>query len=183
MPKRVLVIALVAATVLVCAGCRREGVGLTGSRYTSFGPAQLVTQFYEDRSTHRDAALLNLLFIAPFDPQVGDSYGWSGSGSGNVGDLKFSCAFDTFDGHSRKSTVRSHDVHVRNGKTVQADGHSFDLTRGNTFIAHINPDGSLRITQVLLQPSATDDSPTSVLEAIKRHAPTDQRVQALTASP
>lgn len=40
----------------------------------------------------------------------------------------------------------SHEIEVLNGTTVRAEGRSYELAAGDAFVAHVDFDGTLRVT-------------------------------------
>lgn len=173
---------LAIATLTVAASCGHDGPRLTGSRRVSFGIAQLVTQFHKDQSTNRELALLHVLFVPDTEPRKGSGFGLHGGASGTNEHMTIDYAYDEFDWSSRRLSIRSQEVHVLQGKLVEAGGHTFDLERGNMFVAHVSLDGALQVKQLLDPQQRQDTGAESVLSAMKSQLPADVRLQALKTS-
>lgn len=163
----------------IVTACRRDSTILSSSRYTSFSNAQLVTQFYKSRSSDEDLPLFHILFVPVVEPSPQSGFGVSFSGGGTVDELEFRYAYEEFDWSSRKRSIHSHPVHVRNLTTVEAEGHSYRISKGSVFVAHVDLDGALKVIQLPLMARELDLAPDAVLVAIKRQIPADKRLQNL----
>jgi hypothetical protein len=168
---------------LALAGCRADRVSLAGSRSASFNGAGLFTQYRTDRSSGRPVPLIHILFVghAPLAP--GSGGGSDMAHGGSVEDLSYRYSYHEFDWASEKYRVQARPVHVRNLQTLEADGQSFGLTRGSVFVVHVERDGRLRAVQLPYFAEQLDFGPNALLEHIKRHLPSDARLQAVPLQP
>lgn len=177
--RRTVVICFMLFSPVLVAGCLRDSAVLATSRYASFSNAQLVTQFYRTPASDQELALLHILFVPVVEPSPQSGFGLSGGGGGTVSDLEFVYAYDEFDWSSRKASIRSRPVRVRNLAILEADRQSFDLSKGSVFVANVALDGGLQVVQLPVIAREHDATPAAVLEAIKHHMPANQRLQNL----
>ena len=169
-PMRRLMVAFLVS--LLVAGCKRQVHGLAGSTWTSFGRARMITWNVTHLPTGRVVPLVHILFVPDWDSVPRGDQGSANSDSGTIDRMEIRCTF--YDG-SRKVAAQPFEIH--NAETVHAAGRSWNLRNGNVFVAIVNPDGTLRITQL----STNESSPAGVLAFIKRSLSAEPRVQELKA--
>lgn len=163
------------ALLLLVIACQRGGLDLAGSRHASLGASKLITEYRKDTEANREIALLHVLFTPDRDPPKHGafSYGSSSSGSAEVHKLDFQYSEDS------GLSIQSRPVTIMNGQTVEAGGRSFQLLRGNIFIARVRVDGAVELSQL---PHIAQDRETSVgavVDLIKAALPANPRIQAL----
>jgi hypothetical protein len=139
-----------------------------GNRGVAVGSAWLDTVYLRYR-----IPAVYLLFIADIESPGGRG-GWGGGGSFGAWDAELR---RTYTDHTTHTTIHARHIVIR-GTTLRADGKSFDLTRGNIFVVHVSPSGSLSVTQ-LPERRGADEPPRNVVSLIKSALPRDARVQAL----
>lgn len=177
---RSLVLQAVLLSALAAIGCRQDHPGLGSSRYASFQGAQLITQCERDASG-QDIPLIHLLFVPDVDLDERKGHSLGGVGGGSKEHLQFVYDYREFGWTPKGGRIRSHPVHVLDGKRVEAEGQSFELAQGNLFVVHVSRKGALRVTQ-LPHRATRDAGESEVLKTIQRLAPGDSRVQLLDPS-
>jgi len=181
---RFTVVALaVSLGLLATLRCRPAGPALTGSRFASLtAAAGLDTQFHKDPATGRDVPLFHVLFVPQWDVPERGGFATAGGLGGTSEHLTLDYDYQDVGQTSPGRSVKSQPIHILKGKTLEAPGHTFDLSAGNIFVADVALDGTLRITQLSPGPQQQDASPAAVLAFIKRSLPANARVQQLEAS-
>ena len=154
---------IVAMAMLVLACYNRNG-----NRGNAVGPAWLDTVYLRYR-----IPAVYVLFIADTGSSDGRG-GWAGGGS--FGSWKAELRRNYTD-YTTRTKIEARPIVIR-GATLQADGKSFDLTRGNVLVVHMSPSGSLNVTQ-LPDRRGPDEPPTNIVSLIKAALPHDARVQKL----
>jgi hypothetical protein len=167
-----------AAVACLTIGCHDRALQLTGSRFAGFGASELVTEYRKDPATNREIALLHILFVSPLEPPAGGGFGTSGSGGGTVENY----AVDyTYSESSERRPIHSEPVRILNGTTVRVSDRAFSLEHGNVFVAEVNLQGAVHLTQLRLSLREKAMTASSVLAAIKGLV-TNARVQALKSA-
>jgi hypothetical protein len=164
---------------LVLAGavtCRREIPRRT--TWTFLGPAELVSAYEGDQAAKSEVALHHVLFVFDVDPAERSSgISGGGGGGGTGGDFQYHCSYQ-----DSRVSIRSQPVSIRNRKTVTGGGRTFDLARGNVFVALVSRDGTPQLSQLPNVPGSPDAEPDAVLAFIKTSLPANPRIQALHSS-
>jgi hypothetical protein len=130
----------------------------------------------------RDVPLFHVLFIPQWDVPERGGFATAGGLGGTSEHLTLDYDYQDVGQTSPGRSVKSQPIHILKGKTLQAPGHTFDLSAGNIFVADVALDGTLRIAQLSPGPQQQDASPASVLAFIKRSLPANERVQQLETS-
>ena len=149
--------ALLAALALAC-----TGDSIAGNRRTAaFGRNTLVTQ-YRIRDG-REIAVVHVFFV-PHVESVGN--GMVQTNMGGVSSVHRSELRYSFVDHERHIAIDAAPVVIVKDRVVQAGGRSFDLTRGNVFVADVALNGAVTLRQVPAMFEAKETSPDDVLAAI-----------------
>jgi hypothetical protein len=162
------------ASLLLTASCTRR-VGLGGSRATGIDHAQLFTE-YKTMPTGERQPIAHVLFLPPFEAPEAGGVGTVSGNSGTIEHLTLNVKYSMEHPHR---LVQSSSVHIRDLKTVQGDGPLLELSRGGLFIAHVERNGDVHLTQVPVPADRQPDDPASILRTMQQHAPRDAALQAL----
>ena len=164
-------------TASLTMGCHERVPQITGSRSAGFGASRLMTEYRKDPATNREVALLHVLFVSPVDPPAGRGFTVGSSSSGTV--EKYAIDYTYYPPFG--ASIHSEPVRVLNGTTVKAADRSFSLQQGNVFVAEVNPQGKVHLTQLRLTLQEKAMTADAVLAAIKDLVP-NPRVQALKSA-
>jgi hypothetical protein len=177
MPRRWSLIVAVAG--IIFSGCvvtwEKEADLIGDSTVTALGIAELVTVYAPGQT-----AVAHVVFVPAADTPEDRGYGSANSIGGTASryDIQYGLVVEGRDRPDLRIDARPVVIHHR--KTVEADGQTFDLTRGNIFLVHVNLDGTLLPIQ--LPHTNSGSSVMSIVSAVKAAVPHDPRVQALTPS-
>ena len=142
--------------------------------FQKLGAAELVSAVDIDPSTKREVPMYYVLFVPDLDPPKLGGYGTMGGGGGTGDEVKIDYGY--WDEARRLS---SQPVYIRDCKTLQAGGRSFDLAQGIVFVADVSLNGAVTVTQVPPLGASHNASANTVLEHIKTSMPAHPRIQAL----
>jgi hypothetical protein len=157
--------------------CQRGAQGLAGSRHASFHGSTLITEYRNDHRRNTKIALAHVLFVPDRDVPRDGGFG-SGTGSGGTVD-KHELSFQYYDTDSGVS-VRARPVTITRSKSMEAGGRTFELARGNVFVALVHSDGSVVLSQMRQVIEEADASEESILAVMKAALPNDARLQAVS---
>jgi len=163
--------------LLLCAtACHSREPHFTGSRQGGVhGGSSLTTLHFAPGGESPSIALVHVLFVPQIDEPSDRMRGSATSVAGNLDVQELGYSYYEQDGPS----IRAHPVFVKAAKTVEADGRIFQLAQGNLFIARVQREGSVALSQLPEVIQSMDASMDTVLAAMKAKAPDDARLQAL----
>jgi len=87
----------------------------------------------------------------------------------------------TYSESSEGRSIQSEPVRILNGTTVRVSDRAFNLEQGNVFVAEVNLQGAVHLTQLRLTLREKAMTASSVLTAIKGRVD-NSRVQALKSA-
>lgn len=167
--------AVVILGLAFCLGaCRGAELGLAGSRHAGFRGATLMTEYRTKPRTDTKFALAHVLFVLDRDIAPANGSGNSSWDAGSSEDHEMGVEYSDGD-----FSVQSHPVRFRKSQTVEADGKSFELAGGNLFVAMLEPDGSVNLTQLPRTLPDGETSAESIVDVMKTLAPGNVRLQAV----
>lgn len=165
----------VVGLLVMTAGCRSGKRGTSGNT-ASFGNNSYLHSQYLYEGSDDPVAVCHVLFVPQWDPpRVDHGFQHGSGGNGRKYTFRLSYAEQGIEQFETQpvTVVRRHLL----ADVFEGGGRRFDLDDGNIFVVAVDPDGSVRVSQVPRLDGKRQ--PSEILAAVKKALPNDARVQAL----